>query len=81
MAITVPLTICRNERDCIRRHRKSADDLRAIDGGSTGYAWGSATSVGSLRTTTLATSNSSNSMNAASPSGPKASGISVAPVA
>ena len=36
------------------------------------------TSVGSLRTTTLATSNSSSSMNAASPSGPKASGMAVA---
>ena len=39
------------------------------------------TSVDSRRTTTLATSNSSRSMNAANPSGPKASGISVAPAA
>ena len=37
------------------------------------------TPPGNLRTTTLATSSSSNSMNAASPLGPKASGIAVAP--
>ena len=57
---------------------------RTILGPSTvgwpGTRGGQRTSFGSLRTTTLATSNSSNSMNAASPSGPKASGISVAPV-
>ena len=38
------------------------------------------TAAGSLRTTSLATSNSSSSMNAATPFGPKASGISVASV-
>lgn len=38
------------------------------------------TAAGSLRTTTLATSNSSSSMNAATPFGPKASGISVASI-
>ena len=37
------------------------------------------TATGNLRTTTLATSSSSSSMNAASPSGPNASGIFVAP--
>ena len=63
-------------------YRRLADDLRAIDGVSTGHAWGfQQTSTGSLRTITLATSNSSNSMNAASQPGPKASGISVAPFA
>ena len=36
--------------------------------------------TGSLRTTTLGTSDSPSSMNAASPFGPKASGISVVPV-
>ena len=39
------------------------------------------TPAGSLRTTTLATSNSSSSMNATRPFGPNASGISVAAVA
>ena len=39
------------------------------------------TVAGSLRTTTLATSKSSSSMNAASPAGPRASGMAVAPVA
>ena len=34
------LTICRNERDRIRRHRSLADDLRAIDGGLAARAWG-----------------------------------------
>ena len=37
------------------------------------------TAKGNLRTTTLDTSISSNSMNATKPSGPKASGIAVAP--
>ena len=37
--------------------------------------------TGGLRTMTLGTSNSSSSMNATNPSGPNASGISVAPVA
>lgn len=45
MSFDVSLKICRNERDCIRRHRSSADDLRTIDGGSAGHAWGSANVV------------------------------------
>ena len=77
----VSLQICRSERESIRRYRRSVDGVSSDRPRPNQSRDGvQRTSVGSLRTTTLATSNSSNSMNAASPSGPKASGIAVASV-